>query len=162
MGGAHTGYNVLALGIRQELTVDFALSRCRVSCEEHAGSAGGAEVAENHGHDGHRCAHVVVDAVVVAVKDGPWVGPTAKDRLGGMQQLVPGVGWNIVSGGLANRAFEVRNHIVERFGSKFVVLGYSSAFLMVGEDLLENTRLHFHYHVGVYLEKPAMRVQRRS
>ena len=49
----------------------------------------------------------MVDAVVVAIKDGPGIVPTAKHSLGGGQQLVPRVSWYISAGGSADGALEV-------------------------------------------------------
>ncbi len=55
--------DVLALGVRQELGVEARLAGPGIARESDAGAGGLAEVAEDHGHHGHRGAPFLRDVV---------------------------------------------------------------------------------------------------
>ena len=76
-----TGYDVFALCIAEELTVETALARRRIAGKGNARPAVLAHVAVDHRHDGHRGPEVGRNTVDQAVLDGPFVVPTAEDGL---------------------------------------------------------------------------------
>ena len=86
--GADARHHVLALGIDEELAEEPPLPARGVAREAHAGARGRPEIAEDHGHHGHRGAPVVgqpVDAPVVHRLLGP---PGLEDRVDRQPELL--------------------------------------------------------------------------
>ena len=87
----NTGNHVFTLGVGQEFTVDLGLAGGRVASKQNSSAAIWAQIAKDHGHDGHSGAYIVVDLVVVTVEDSSGSVPTAEHGLYGGHQLFPGV-----------------------------------------------------------------------
>src|SRR5262249_46114995 len=88
---ADTGDDVLALRIREELTVEAALAGGRVARERDAGPGALALVAEAHLHDVDGCPEVVRDPMRTAVDLRPRVVPGVEDGTNGARELLPRV-----------------------------------------------------------------------
>ena len=122
---ADTGYHIFALSVGQELSIDLLFAGGGIPGEQHPGTAGRAEIAEDHSHDGHGGAHIVVYLVVVTVEDGPGCVPTAEHRLYGGHQLFPRVGRRFRTGGLNGHLLEVSHQFAKLLGGQLVVEGDS-------------------------------------
>ena len=67
------------------------LSSARVSCECHSRATILAHVAEYHGHDIHRCSHIIGNLVYLPVNYCPLIIPGIKYRFDCHSQLLEGV-----------------------------------------------------------------------
>ena len=161
-GRAHTGDHILALGVGQKLAVDLRLARGWIAGEKHAGPAAGAQISEDHGHDGYGGAHVVVDLVEVAVKDGPWRVPASEHGLHGGHQLLPRVGGRLGPSGVSCYLLEVGHHGFQLCGGQLVVKSYARLFLVRRQCRFKRLRVHIHDHFGVDLDESAVGIVGRA
>ena len=162
LGGADAGHHIFALGVGEEFAIDAALAGGRVAGEQHAGAAGGAEVAIDHRHNGDGGAHIVVDAVLVAVDDGAGVVPTAEHRLHGGEQLLPGVGRQRGAGALPHDAVKVGGDGLQLLGGKLVVQLHPGPRLMLRQPRLKGFGRQFQHHFGIDLDETAVGVPGRA
>ena len=113
---ADTGYHIFALSVGQELPIDLLFAGGGIPGEQHPGTAGRTEIAEDHSHYGHGGAHIVVYLVVVTVEDGPGCVPTSEHCLYCGHQLFPRVGRRFRTGGLNGYLLEVSHQFAKLLG----------------------------------------------
>ena len=169
-GVADAGDDVLALSVDQVVAIEFLGAVSRVAGEGNARSRRVALVAEDHALNVDCGAHVVVDLVLLTVKNGAGVVPAAKDRLDGVLQLNHGVlrelnlAVNDKSGVLvgvdvlAEDLLELANEFFQILRGE-VGVGSDTAGKFHGVDgVLEHVAVKTHDDVGEHLDETTIRV----
>jgi len=116
-GGADAGDDVLALGVHEELAVEFFFAGARVSREADAGAAVGAHVAEDHCLDVDGGAEQAGDVVELAIADGAVGHPGAEDGVDGVLELDAAVLREELADVLAVNGFVFFDDIAQLVGS---------------------------------------------
>ncbi len=131
------GYDVLALRVSQEFSVENGLARAGVTRERDAGGAVVAHVSEHHHLHVDGRPHVVGNLVEGAVEAGALVVPAAKHRLDGSRKLAP---WVLLEGP-ARLLLDVRlvlvAELLQLVGGEFGVFLDAGAALDGGEPFFE-------------------------
>ena len=157
----HSGDHVLALCVGQELAVNLAPPRRGVAGEQHAGAAGGAQVAVDHAHDGDGGAHVVIDSVLVAVNGGSRVVPAPEHRLHRPEKLLPRIVRRRRPGVFAGDVLEVAGDRLQLIIRELVVQFHPGTGLVLRQALLKGLRRDLLHHLGVDLDEAAVGVPGR-
>ena len=157
-GGTHAGHHVLALGIGQELAHELLLAGGGVAGEGHAGAAVVAHVAEGHGLDVDGGAPGIGDVVVPAIHVGAGVIPAAEHGLDGAQQLLLGIGGEVLADLCLILGLELAGQLLQVLSGELHVLGDALPGLHLVDELLEILLAHLHDHVGVHLDEAAIAV----
>ena len=163
---ADPGDHVLALGIDQEIAVQFADPGRQVAGERHARGAAVAQVAEYHGLDRDRGAPLVRNAFDAAIRHGPRVVPGAEDRADRPPELVMGVVGKRNPLPLLNEALEDGDEFPQVVRGKLDVGRDAFGRLFFLDDPLERVALRLglrfepEHDVAVHLHEPAIAVVR--
>ncbi len=155
---AHAGDHVLALGVHQELAVELLLAGGGIAGKAHAGAAGLAHVAEDHGLDVNGGSQPVVDVVDAAVVPGAVIVPTAEDGIARHHQLFARLLREVDLGELLNHLLVLGDHFLQRLGVQLGVELDLLLLLLVVEDFLEVRLLDFQHHVAEHLDEAAIGV----
>ena len=166
LGRAHTGDDVLALGVDEELTVEFVGAIGRVAGESDAGAGVVAGVAEDHGLDIDGGAPLGGDVVLAAVDHGAVVHPRAEDGAGGAAELGPDVVRETLAGALEDEGLEALDEFLLVEGGELGVLDVVvvDLVLVIVDDgferlvVLAGTLLHADDDVAVHLDEAAVAV----
>ena len=158
LGGAHAGHHVLALGVHQELAEELLLAGGGVAGEGHAGAGGVAGVAEDHHLHVDGGAPGGGDVVHAAVVDGPGVVPGAEHGPDGAHELLPGILGEVLADLVLVLGLELLGQLLQVIGGELGVQRDAPLLLHLVDELLEVLLAHFHDHVGVHLDEPAVGV----
>ena len=96
--GADAGDDVFALGVDEELTIEFVDAVGGVAGEGDAGTGGIAGVAEDHGLHVDGGAPLGRDVILAAVNDRAVVHPGTEHGTSGAAELLPGIGGEGLAG----------------------------------------------------------------
>ena len=157
-GRPDTGHHVLALGVGQEFAEELLLAGGRVPGKGNAGAAVVAHVAEGHGLDVDGSAPGIGDVVLPAVNVGTGIVPGAEHGLDGAHQLLLGVGGEVLTQLGLVLGLELGSQLLQVVGIQLHVLGDALLGLHLVDESLEVLLAHFHDHVGVHLDEPAVAV----
>ena len=157
-GGTDTGHHVLALGVGQELAHQLLGAGGGVTGKGNAGAAVVAHVAEGHRLDVDGSTPGVGDIVVAAVHVGAGVVPGTEHGLDGADQLLLGVGGEVLADLGLILGLELHGQLLQVVGVQLHVLGHALLLLHGVDELLEVLLAHLHDHVGIHLDKAAIAV----
>ena len=155
---AHAGHHVFALGVHEELAVEEVLARGRVAGEGHAGARRLALVAEDHALHVDGRAQIVGDALGAAVDLGAMVVPALEDRDHRHVQLLDGIIRELLARALAQHLLEAHREVFQVVGGEVGVELGARLFLLLGEGVLEQLRVHAHDHVAEHADEAAVGV----
>ena len=157
-GGTDTGHHVLALGVGQELAHELLLAGGGVAGKGHAGAAVIAHVAEGHGLDVDGGTPGVGDVIVTAIDVGTGIVPAAEHGLNGTQQLLLGIGGEVLTDLGLVLGLELAGQLLQVLGGELHVLSDALLGLHLVNELLEILLAHLHDHVRVHLDETAIAV----
>ena len=159
-GGADARNHVFALGVGQKFAEQLLLAGGRIPGEGNAGAAVVAHVAEGHGLDVDGSAPGIGDVVFTTVNVGAGVIPGAEHGLNGAHQLLLGVGGEIHAQLALIFGLELGSQLLQVARVQLHVLGHALALLHPVDEGFKILFAHFHDHVGVHLDEPAVAVPR--
>ena len=158
------GYDIFALGIHQELTVENIVAVSCVAGKRNAGAALRPHIAEHHGLYVARRAPVTGNMVEPAVDNCAFVVPAVKDRTDSSEELFAGIfgersacffkDGDFVS---AYEIFQILNRESGiEFDAKLVFFRFEDGFERI--DLLFVGRFQIEHYVPVHLHEPAVAI----
>jgi len=162
--GPDAGHHILTLGIHQILPVKDIFSRCRVTGEGHAGPAVFSHVAEHHGLDVDRGAHMLRNIVQLPVGNGAGIVPGAKDGRYRPPQLVHGVLAKFQVFALPNECFVALHKLLQIAGAELIVEFYATLLAHLLKNHIEGImlilgfRFEPQHYVPVHVHKSAVAV----
>ncbi|OQB91751.1 MAG: hypothetical protein BWX83_00436 [Candidatus Cloacimonetes bacterium ADurb.Bin117] len=162
--GADSRHHVFALGVDEVFAVEKVLAGGGVAGEGHAGGAGFAHVAENHGLNVHSGAPVVRDAVKLAVEDGAVVVPAIEHGENRAPKLFPGVIRKIVAGVVFHCFLEAGHQFFQISRAEFEVLFHALFLFHLVDEHFKGVVFFFaggfeaQNHVAVHLHEAAVAV----
>ena len=162
--GAHAGHHIFALSVDEVLTVEQVLASSGVARECHAGSAGVAHVAIDHGLHVHCGTIFLGNLVHAAIKDSAVIVPTVKHGVDGAPELVPSAGGEVLAGILLDSSLKAHNEFLEVVDIKFGVELHALLLFYFLDDFLERVDvglflgLHAKHHVAVHLHEAAVTI----
>ena len=159
-GGTDARHHVFALGVGQEFAEQLLLAGGRVAGESNAGAAVVTHVAEGHGLDVDGSAPGIGNVVLTTVNVGAGVVPGAEHGLDGAHQLLLGVGGEIHAQLALILGLELGSQLLQVVRIQLHVLGHALALLHPVDEGFKILLAHFHDHVGVHLDEPAVAVPR--
>ena len=167
---AHAGDDVLALGVDQELAVEFIRAVRRVARERHARSGLVAGIAVDHRLHVDRRPPLRRDVVLAAVDHGAIVHPGSEHRADGAQQLIPRRTRELPAGALLDERLEPRDQfleIVDRQRRVFDLAVMAFVLERVNHSLeriviLVGALLHAEHDVAVHLHEAPIAVPREA
>ena len=156
VGGAHAGHHVLALGVHQKLAEEFLFAGGGVAGKGHAGAGGLAHVAKDHHLHVDGGAPRGGDVVHAAVVVGAGVIPAAENGLDGAHQLHLGVLGEIKAFLRLELRLELAGQLLQVLGGELGIQLDAALLLHLVNELFKVALAHFHNHIGVHLDKPAV------
>ena len=159
-GGADARHHVFALGVGQKFAEQLLLAGGRIPGEGNAGAAVVTHVAEGHGLDVDGSAPGIGNVVLTTVNVGAGVVPGAEHGLDGAHQLLLGVGGEIHAQLALIFGLELGGQLLQVVRVQLHVLGHALALLHPVNEGFKILLAHFHDHVGVHLDEPAVAVPR--
>jgi len=155
---ADAGNHVLALRIHQIFAVEVVLAGGGVTGEPHTSAGVVTSVAEDHGHDNHRSAPVVGEAVEAAVGAGLVAVPAVEHALDGTEQLVTRLLGELLTCLLVVDVLELLAQLLQGVGRQSDV-ELNTLSLSAGlECVLIGGRVDARHDVAVHGDEPAVRV----
>ncbi len=150
--------DVFALGVGQIVAFQFRLTRGNVAGGGDAGARILSHIAEDHGLHVDGSAQLVGDAGRVAVVDGSFAVPGAKDRVRGQPELLVRLLREFPAGFVFDDLLETADDVLPILRRQ---LGVDlDAFLVAffGDDLFKGLIGHAHDHPAVHLHQSSVRV----
>ena len=158
--GAHTGDDVLALGIHQELAHELLLARGGIAREGDARARLLVEIAECHHLHIDRGAPAVGNVVVTAVDVGARIIPAAEDGLNRLHELLLGIGGEVLADFRLVLGLELTGEFLEVFGGEIDVERNALLRLHLVDELFKILLADFHDDIGKHLDEAAIAVPR--
>ena len=118
-GGVGAGHDIFALGIGKPLAEEDLGPVHRVAGEAHTGGAALAHIAEDHGLDVHRGAHVIGQALGAPVVAGTGVVEALEDRVDRQPKLLLGI-FGEVAIGLSGDGLELADEGLQLFNAELI------------------------------------------
>ncbi len=157
-GGTDTGHHVLTLGVGQELAEQLLLAGGRVPGKGDTGAAVVTHVAEGHGLDVDGGAPGIGNVIFPAVDVGTGVIPGAEHGLDGAHQLFLGVSGEVYAQLFLILGLELECQFLQVVSVQLHILLDALARLHLIDEGLKILLAHFHNHVGIHLDEPAVAV----
>ena len=160
--GADASHHVLALGVDEELAVEFLGARRRVAGEAHAGGGVVTAVAEDHLHDVDGGAEVGGNVVGAAVNLGARILPGTEHRVHGPVKLFDRVGGPLATQVLVADLLEGGHQLLQVRRSQVGVELDAALALQLGQRVLVGVGRDALDHLAVHLNETAVAVPRET
>jgi hypothetical protein len=167
---AHAGDDILALGVDEELAIEFIRAVGRVAGECDTGSRGLTGVAEDHGLHIDGCAPSSGDIVFAAIDDRAVVHPGTENSSDGAFELIPRVGGEAFSSAGFDEFFEELDEflLVSAVSSLSTMSLVVFRVLVFVDDRLERlvvfafALLHAEDDIAIHLNEAAVAIPREA
>ncbi|CAB4809346.1 unannotated protein [freshwater metagenome] len=161
-GIANTGNHIFALGVDEEVAVWLVLASGCVAGEANAGAAVLVAVTEHHDLHVYCGAEFVADALANTVGNGASTIPAREHGLNRATQLLHGILWERLAGGLFHNGLIRLAQCLERSGWNLGI-GLDAGRLLRGFELvLERLARHVEHDAAVHRNEATVAVVRET
>jgi len=157
-GGAHTGDDIFALRIHQELAVELIGASRRISRETHTCSAGVAKIAIDHRLHVDGCTEHVVDVVDTAIVLGAVVLPGTEHSVASHDELFARILREIALRVFLDNLLVFNDHFLQVLGGQIRIKLCLALFLLGIEHFVERGLFDVEHDIAEHLDQTTVRV----
>ena len=157
-GGAHTGDNIFALCIHQELAHEAFFAGGGVAGEGNAGTGGIAHVAERHHLDIDGSTPGVGDVMIHTVDVGTRVVPGTEHSLDSLEELLLRIVREVLAELVLILSLELTGKSLQIVGGQLDIISDALLFFHLVDEFFKVLLTDFHNDVGEHLDETAIAV----